>query len=95
MGRVKGTALSAILIALALALVALILLVALFRGDTLTETLKFALVLGVLAGVALTRVGAFRGKALLGTMITAPLVIPEVITGLSLLLLLPENSLSR
>ena len=46
-----------------------------------------ALVLGVLAGVALTRVGAFRGKALLGTMITAPLVIPEVITGLSLLLL--------
>ncbi len=46
-----------------------------------------ALALGVLAGVALTRVGAFRGKALLGTMITAPLVIPEVITGLSLLLL--------
>jgi putrescine transport system permease protein len=46
-----------------------------------------ALVLGVLAGVALTRLGAFRGKALLGTMITAPLVIPEVITGLSLLLL--------
>jgi len=35
------------LIALALALVALILLVALFRGDTLTETLKFALVLTV------------------------------------------------
>lgn len=46
-----------------------------------------SLVLGVLAGIALTRLGAFRGKALLGTMITAPLVIPEVITGLSLLLL--------
>jgi len=46
-----------------------------------------SLVLGVLAGVALTRLGAFRGKTLLGTMITAPLVIPEVITGLSLLLL--------
>ncbi len=46
-----------------------------------------ALVLGVLAGFALTRLGAFRGKTLLGTMITAPLVIPEVITGLSLLLL--------
>jgi putrescine transport system permease protein len=46
-----------------------------------------SLVLGVLAGVALTRLGVFRGKTLLGTMITAPLVIPEVITGLSLLLL--------
>jgi putrescine transport system permease protein len=46
-----------------------------------------AVVLGTLAGVALTRFGAFRGRALLAGMTTAPLVMPEVITGLSLLLL--------
>ena len=43
--------------------------------------------LGTLAGVALVRFGAFRGRALLAGMTTAPLVMPEVITGLSLLLL--------
>jgi putrescine transport system permease protein len=46
-----------------------------------------AVVLGTLAGVALARFGAFRGRALLAGMTTAPLVMPEVITGLSLLLL--------
>jgi putrescine transport system permease protein len=46
-----------------------------------------AVVLGTLAGVTLTRFGAFRGRALLAGMTTAPLVMPEVITGLSLLLL--------
>jgi putrescine transport system permease protein len=46
-----------------------------------------AVVLGTLAGVALTSFGAFRGRALLAGMTTAPLVMPEVITGLSLLLL--------
>ena len=46
-----------------------------------------AMVLGTLAGVALTRFGAFGGRALLAGMTTAPLVMPEVITGLSLLLL--------
>jgi len=46
-----------------------------------------AVILGTLAGVALTRFGAFRGRALLAGMTTAPLVMPEVITGLSLLLL--------
>jgi len=46
-----------------------------------------AVVLGTLAGVALVRFGAFRGRALLAGMTTAPLVMPEVITGLSLLLL--------
>jgi putrescine transport system permease protein len=46
-----------------------------------------AVVLGTLAGVALARYGAFRGRALLVGMTTAPLVMPEVITGLSLLLL--------
>ena len=46
-----------------------------------------ALVLGVLAAMALTRMGRFRGKTLLSGMITGPLVMPDVITGLSLLLL--------
>ena len=46
-----------------------------------------AVVLGTLAGLALARFGAFRGRPLLAGMTTAPLVMPEVITGLSLLLL--------
>ena len=46
-----------------------------------------AVVLGTLAGMALTRLGAFRGRMLLAGMTTAPIVMPEVITGLSLLLL--------
>jgi putrescine transport system permease protein len=46
-----------------------------------------AVILGTLAGVALKRFGPFRGRALLSGMTTAPLVMPEVITGLSLLLL--------
>src|SRR6266851_1018989 len=46
-----------------------------------------ALVLGTLAGFALQRYRRFRGRALFGTLVTAPLVMPEVITGLSLLLL--------
>jgi putrescine transport system permease protein len=46
-----------------------------------------ALVLGTLAGYALQRYRRFRGRALFGALATAPLVMPEVITGLSLLLL--------
>jgi len=46
-----------------------------------------AVVLGTLAGMALARFGAFRGRTLLAGMTTAPIVMPEVITGLSLLLL--------
>ncbi len=46
-----------------------------------------ALVLGTLAGYALQRYRRFRGRALFGVLATAPLVMPEVITGLSLLLL--------
>jgi len=47
----------------------------------------FATLLGTLAGLALVRFGRFRGRTLFTGMITAPLVMPEVITGLSLLLL--------
>jgi len=46
-----------------------------------------ALVLGTLAAVALTRCGPFRGRTVFGALLTAPLVMPEIITGLSLLLL--------
>ena len=46
-----------------------------------------ATILGTLAGLAMNRMGRFRGRTLLSGMIAAPLVMPEVITGLSLLLL--------
>jgi len=46
-----------------------------------------AVVLGTVAGLVLARFGPFRGRTLLSGMTTAPLVMPEVITGLSLLLL--------
>ncbi|MGE0666640.1 MAG: ABC transporter permease subunit [Sphingomonadales bacterium] len=50
-------------------------------------TASLAVVLGTLAAFALIRFGNFRGRTLFAGMITAPLVMPEVITGLSLLLL--------
>ena len=46
-----------------------------------------ATVLGTLAGLALDRLGRFRGRTLLTGMITSPLVMPEIITGISLLFL--------
>ncbi len=62
--------------------------------EALTLSLKiatvnacFATILGTLAGLALVRFGRFRGRTLFSGMISAPLVMPEVITGLSLLLL--------
>ena len=54
-----------------------------------------ATVLGTLAAVALTRLGRFRGRTLFSGMIYAPLVMPEVITGLSLLLLFVAIDLDR
>ncbi len=48
---------------------------------------SMALVLGTIAAFVLARFGAFRTRTLLQGMITAPLVMPDVITGLSLLLL--------
>jgi putrescine transport system permease protein len=47
----------------------------------------FATVLGTLAALALDRYSRFRGRVLFSGMVYAPLVMPEVITGLSLLLL--------
>jgi putrescine transport system permease protein len=46
-----------------------------------------AVILGTLAAVALTRYRAFRGRLLLTGMVNAPLVMPEVITGITQLLL--------
>src|SRR6185503_1321180 len=43
--------------------------------------------LGTLCGLALTRFGPFKGRTLLSGMKSAPLVMPEVITGLAMLLL--------
>jgi putrescine transport system permease protein len=46
-----------------------------------------ATIFGTMAGLVLSRFGKFRGRTLFSGMITSPLVMPEVITGLSLLLL--------
>jgi putrescine transport system permease protein len=70
---------------------------ALFRNDQVIEalwlSLKIALVsasvatvLGTMAAIALVRMGRFRGRTLFSGMVTAPLVMPEVITGVSLLI---------
>ncbi len=56
-----------------------------FRVAAVSATL--ATILGTLAAVALSRGKRFRGRALFSGMLYAPLVMPEVITGLSLLLL--------
>ena len=54
-----------------------------------------ATVLGTLAAIALVRLGRFRGRVLFAGMIYAPLVMPEVITGLSLLLLFVAAGVDR
>jgi putrescine transport system permease protein len=46
-----------------------------------------ATILGTMAGIALARFRQFRGRALLSGLVTAPLIMPEVITGISSLLL--------
>ena len=46
-----------------------------------------AVVLGTLAATALVRFGRFRGRLLLTGMVNAPLVMPEIITGITQLLL--------
>jgi len=72
--------------------------VALFRNEALMEaawiTLRIAFlsatvatVLGTLAAIALVRYGRYPGRTLFTGMVYAPMVMPEVITGLSLLLL--------
>jgi len=50
---------------------------------------------GTLAAIALTRAGRFHGRLLFSGMVYAPLVMPEVITGLSLLLLFVAFNVDR
>jgi putrescine transport system permease protein len=56
---------------------------------------SIATVLGTLGAVALVRFGRFKGRTLFSGMIYAPLVMPDVITGLSLLLLFVAMGISR
>lgn len=70
----------------------------LFRNDQVLDALflsvrialtsaTLATILGTMAGLVLARFGRFKGRTLFSGMITSPMVMPEVITGLSLLLL--------
>jgi len=54
-----------------------------------------AVVLGTAAALLLVRFGRFRGRTLFSGMIYAPLVMPDVIIGLSLLLMFVTLSLDR
>ena len=70
--------------------------------DAAWVTLRIALlsatvatVLGTLAAVTLVRYGRFPGRTLFSGMIYAPLVMPDVITGLSLLLLFVAMGFAR
>jgi len=54
-----------------------------------------ATVLGTLAALVLVRMGRFRGRLLFSGLIYAPLILPEVITGLSLLLLFVAVEIDR
>ncbi|MCK0150302.1 ABC transporter permease subunit [Marivita sp. S6314] len=56
---------------------------------------SIATVLGTMAALVLVRAGRFSGRTLFSGMIYAPLVMPEVITGLSLLLLFIGIGLDR
>ncbi|MFF7706468.1 ABC transporter permease subunit [Pseudomonas sp. NPDC007930] len=61
---------------------------AVFRSlEIALYTAVSAVILGTLAAFVLTRITRFKGRTLFGGLVTAPLVMPEVITGLSLLLL--------
>jgi putrescine transport system permease protein len=79
---------------------------ALFRNGPLMEaawvTFRIALlsatvatVLGTLAALALARYGRFPGRTLFTGLVYAPMVMPEVITGLSLLLFFVAIDLDR
>jgi len=54
-----------------------------------------SVVLATIAALVMTRFRQFRGKLLFGALMTAPLVMPEVITGLSILLLFVSLGMAR
>ena len=64
-----------------------------FRVAVTTATL--ATILGTMAAYVLVRSGRFHGRTLFSGMIYAPLVMPDVIIGLSLLLLFIALSIDR
>ena len=45
-----------------------------------------ATILGTMAGMALARMGKFKGRTFFSGMVTAPLIMPDVITGISMLI---------
>jgi putrescine transport system permease protein len=45
----------------------------------------FATILGTMAGITLARFTKFKGRTLFSGLVTAPLIMPEVITGISML----------
>ena len=49
-----------------------------------------ALIVASIAGYVLSRFTKFRGRTLFAGMVTAPLVMPEIITGISMLLMFVE-----
>ena len=70
----------------------------LFRNDQILDAALLSLrvavtsatlatILGTMAGLVLARFGRFKGRTLFSGMVSSPMVMPEVITGLSLLLL--------
>jgi putrescine transport system permease protein len=63
------------------------------RVGVLSATI--ATILGTLAAIVLVRMGRFRGRTLFSGLIFAPLVMPEVITGLSMLLLFVAINFDR
>jgi putrescine transport system permease protein len=70
---------------------------ALLSNDQVGEALKLSLeiaiisstcatIMGTMAGIALARFTKFRGRTLFSGLVTAPLIMPEVITGISSLI---------
>ena len=70
----------------------------LFENDQIIEAAKLSLsialvsatiatILGTMAGIALARFKRFRGCTLFSGLVTAPLIMPEIITGISSLML--------
>lgn len=67
-------------------------------GNSLKVALASAIMatlLGTLAALALVRAGRFLGRGLFTTLVYVPLVLPEVVTGLALLLLFVALDLER
>lgn len=52
-----------------------------------TITATFAMVLGTLAAISMVRFGAFKGRTLFSGLISAPLIMPDIMTGLAMLMM--------